>query len=428
MAKGFKMRKAGVPQYYASEIDFPKYRKGETVVLFDADILAFKVSSVCETKYRFTHKKNGDQYDAKSLTEFKDFLTDEKASLSRKIMKLAQRKQEDGKLSDTNEKRMARLRKELLECPEFEDFEREDFQVADPFEYCAKTLNDAYDRVMKRLKAKKSELYIGGDENFRSEIPLKEEYKVSVRKDGVRPIHLTPSKEYLIKTKGAWKIKGIEADDIIQMRAYQLALQGVKVYVYSNDKDRLQAWYANWYNPDNDEILTLDSLLGEITAKKKGSGLKWLMFQCSQGDPTDGYSPKAWYAKRYGQVGFYNDFNECDTVKGFLEKFIEVHRDRLLPEPLYEWDTWDGRHVKSNWLGIIEMMFSCAYMKLEIDDKRTFSSLCQEHGVDAGELVWEVYYDWDCPNEELGCVRNVGSDGAVAIKVLEELEKGDENA
>ena len=41
MAKGFTMRKAGVPQYYTSEIDFPKYRKGETVVLFDADILGF---------------------------------------------------------------------------------------------------------------------------------------------------------------------------------------------------------------------------------------------------------------------------------------------------------------------------------------------------------------------------------------------------
>ena len=38
MAKGFKMRKAEVPQYYASEIDFQKYKKGETVVLFDADI------------------------------------------------------------------------------------------------------------------------------------------------------------------------------------------------------------------------------------------------------------------------------------------------------------------------------------------------------------------------------------------------------
>lgn len=422
MAKGFKMRKAGVPQYYAHELEFPTYKKGEKVVLFDADILAFKVSSVCETKYRFTHKETGDQYDAKSLTEFKDFLNDEKASISRKILKLATKIQETGGTT-TDKSRMAKLRKSLELCAEFEDFEREDFQVADPFEYCAKTLNDAQDRVMKRLKSKKCEMYIGGDENFRSKLPLEEEYKVSVRKDGVRPIHLTASKEYLIKNKGAFKIKGIEADDIIQMRAYQLAMQGVDVYVYSNDKDRLQGWYGKWYNPDNDEILTLDSLLGEITAKKKGTGLKWLMFQCSQGDATDGYSPKKWYDKRYGQVGFYNDFNDCETVKEFLEKFIEVHRDRLLPLPEYEWNTWDGRHVKSNWLGIIELMFACAYMKLEIDDPRTFSSLCAEHGVDAGELVWDVHLLKDCPNEEL--FSDVGSDGAVAVKVLMDLEEND---
>lgn len=399
MAKGLKMRKEKPSEYYVHEVNFPTYKKGEKVVLFDADILAFKVSSVCETKYRFTHKENGEQFDAKSLTEFKDYLTDQKAIISRKIMRISEKYKVGDTWEDRDKKRLAKLREELEACPEFEDFDREDHQEADPFEYCAKTLNDAHEKVMKRLRAKKCEMYVGGSENFRSKIPLKEEYKISVR-SGVRPIHLTPSKEYLIKTKGAIKIKGIEADDVIQMRAFQLAMQGVKVYVYSNDKDRLQGWYADWYNPDDDTVLTLSDKLGEITAKKKGCGLKWLLFQMSQGDTTDGYSPKPWYNKRYGQVGFYNDFNECDTIEGFLTKWIEVHK-KLLPEEVYEWDTWDGRHVKSNWLGIMEMMFSCAYMRLEIDDPTTFTSLCAEYGVDTGELIFEVYEDWDCPNEVL---------------------------
>lgn len=401
MAKGLKMRKAkdGIQEFYAHELDYPSYKKGEKVVIFDADILAFKVSSVCETKYRFTHKESGSEYLSKSIKEFVAYLDEEKAVLSRRILKLATGTP-FSEMDDKKKARLAKLREQLSECEEFEDFEREDHQVADPFEYCAKTLNDAHDRVMKRLKAKKFESYIGGGENFRSVIPLHLEYKVSVRKDGVRPIHLTPSKEYLIKHKGAFKIKGIEADDIVQMRAYQLSQQGVDVYVYSNDKDRLQAWYGNWYNPDDDKVMTLDNMLGEITSAKKGSGLKWLLFQVSQGDPTDGYSPKPWYSKRYGQVGFYKDFNDCKTLPELFEKFIEVHRDRLLPEAEYVWDTWDGRRVKSNWLGIIEMMFSCAYMKLGIDDKTTFKSLCAEHGVDAGELIFEVRYIKDIESEE----------------------------
>lgn len=402
-ARSLTARKAPVKEFYASDLEFPKYRKGERVVLFDADILAFKVASVCEDKFRFTHKETGEKYLAKSLTEFKEFLNEEKTRASAKIVRLSEKYRGKTKFDWTkaDQAKMAKLREEMAQCPEFEDFDREDVQIPEPFDYCAGTLNSAYDIVMKALRSKKAELYIGGGENFRSKIPLPLEYKVSVRSETARPIHLTEAKNYLIRHKGALKIKGIEADDIIQMRAFQLAMQGVKVYVYSNDKDRLQAWYGNWYNPDNKEVLVLNDLLGTITSSKKGTGLKWLMFQVSQGDKTDGYSPKEWYAKRYGQVGFYNDFNECSTVKEFLEKFIEVHRDRLLPEPLYEWNTWDGRHVKSNWLGIIEMMFECAYMKLEIDDKRTFSSLCAEHGVDAGELVWDVHLLKDCPNEEL---------------------------
>lgn len=403
MAKGFKMRKAGVPQKYAHEIQFPEYKKGETVVLFDGDILAFKVSSVCESKFRFTHKETGEQYLAKSIKEFKGFLEDQKVSLSKRILKLTDNNPVS-EMSDRDKRLLKKLRNQLESAEEFEDFEREDVQIADPFEYCAKTLKDAHSRVMKILKAKKYEIYIGGDENFRYDLPLVKQYKLSVRSDAPRPIHLTASKEFLHNKFGGIKVKGIEADDILQMRAYQLSMMGVNVIMYSNDKDRLQGWYGKYYNPDNDEVLELDSMLGHITKDKKGSGLKWLLYQISQGDPIDGYSPKSWYAKRYGQVGFYNDFNDCKTIPEFLNKFIEIHRDRLLPEPEYKWETWDGRYVKSNWLGIIELMFSCAYMKLELDDKRTFSSLCKEHGVDAGELIWEVKHDWES-DENLGCVK-----------------------
>ena len=414
------MRKVSeeVKQYYVGEIDFPVYKKREKVLLIDADILAFKVASVCETRFRFTRKDDEDEvYLAKSIKEFQGFLEDEGSRIARKISsyssKLLTAKRED---DEEGQKKYTRLlkkyREEFQNLPKFEDFEREDVQIADPFEYCAKTLKDALERVLKMLKVKKFEMYIGGDENFRSKLPLVEEYKVSVRKDGIRPIHLTAAKEFLIKKYGAIKIKGIEADDVLQMRQYQLHQAGVDVVMYSNDKDRKQGWYGKYYNPDHEGIEVLDSYLGTINEKGKGCGLKWLLFQISQGDPVDGYSPKAWYDKShykrgYGPKGFFGDFGEIEDVKELLEHFIVVHRDRLMSQDVYEWSTWDKRRVKSNWLGIIELMFSCAYMKLEVDDQRTFRSLCQEHGVDAGELVWDVCYEWDIPTEELGCVQKV---------------------
>lgn len=411
------MRKTDkVKQHYVHEIDFPVYKKREKVLLIDADILAFKVSSVCETRFRFILKTDPDEvYLAKSIKEFQGFLEDEASKFARKVSnysaKMMDAKREGDEEAQAKYKKLLnKYRDKFQNLPKFEDFEREDVQIADPFEYCAKTLKDALDRVLKMLKVKHFEMYIGGDENFRSKLPLVEEYKVSVRKDGIRPIHLTAAKEFLIKKYGAIKIKGIEADDVLQMRQYQLHQAGVDVVMYSNDKDRKQGWYGKYYNPDHETVEVLDSYLGTINEKGKGCGLKWLLFQMSQGDPVDGYSPKAWYDKShykrgYGPKGFFADFGDIECEKELLEHFIVVHRDRLLTKELYEWTTWDKRRVKSNWLGIIELMFSCAYMKLEVDDQRTFSSLCQEHGVDAGELVWDVCYEWDIPTEELGCVR-----------------------
>lgn len=408
---GFKARSKKIEQKYVGDIEFPTYKKGETVLLFDGDILAFKVASVCESKFRFTHKDDEDEiYLAKSLKEFKEYLEDEKARIAKKITTVSEKLRAAKTEADKAKfnKRLEKYREDFNTCPEFEDYIREDVQVPDPFEYCVETLNRSYNLVMKKFKAKKSEIYVGGDENFRLDIPLKNQYKVSVRSDSIRPIHLTGAKEHQVNNMGAIKVKGIEADDILQMRAFQLSLMGVKVIMYSNDKDRLQGWYGKYYNPDNGEVLSLDNMLGHITKDKKGAGLKWLMFQVSQGDPIDGYSPKEWYSKNfykrgYGQVGFFNDFAEVDNIQDFLNKFIEVHRDKLLIEKEYTWEAWNGKYVRSNWLGIIEMMFSCAYMKLEIDDKRTFSSLCKEFGVDAGELVFEVLDE--VPNEAMGCVK-----------------------
>lgn len=383
--KVFNVRKPTTPHLSVEQIVFPTYKEGDTVVLFDGDILAFKVSSVMEYRFLFTHKQNSDEvYRAKSQKEFKAFLDTKTAKLTEKIFELSEAGEDVSEL------------REEVKFWVYENFEIEKIQEAEPFEHCAKTLKDAHKRVLETFDTNLSEMYIGGEDNFRLYLPLEQQYKTSVRAGDIRPIHLTESKEFLCGRRfGGIKIKGREADDVLQMRAFQLASQGVRVIMYSNDKDRLQGWYGEYYNPDDMSVIELTSQLGEITESKKGCGLHWLLFQMSQGDPIDGYSPKGWYTKEFyrrgfGQKTYYAAFHDATSVKDLLERWIEVHKTQLLTKEFYEWVAFDGRRVKANWLGIMELMYSCAYMKLRVDDTTTFRGLCEAFGVDAGEYLFEV--------------------------------------
>lgn len=383
--KIFEVRKPKVSHKSVEEIVFPKYKKGDTVVLFDGDILAFKVSSVMEFRFLYTHKKDSTEtYRAKSQKEFKAFLDSKNAKLVEDIFEANERGED-----------VTELQKEL-KFWDYDNFDIEPIQEAEPFSHCVKTLKDAHKKVLEMFDTKLSEMYIGGEENFRLYLPLEKQYKLSVRAGDIRPIHLSEAKEVLCNRhfKGQ-KIKGREADDVLQMRAFELSAQGVRVIMYSNDKDRLQGWYGEYYNPDDMSVLKLDNKLGTITESKKGSGLHWLLFQMSQGDAIDGYTPKGWYSKEfyrrgYGQKSYYSDFHDVKDVKELLERWVDIHKNRLLTKDIYEWVAFDGRRVKSNWLGIMELMFSCAYMKLYVDDKTTFTSICEKYGVDVGECVFEV--------------------------------------
>ena len=384
IAKGkvFKVREAKAKQYRVDELVFPEYKNGDTVVLFDGDILAFKVSSVCEFKFLYTHRfDKSEQYRVKSQKEFKGFLADTVAELY-------------NQLEDADEAETLSIQKQI-KFWSYDNFDIEKIQEAEPFSFCAKTLKSGFNNVMNNLKADYSELYMGGSENFRLDIPLIEKYKSS-RSESERPIHLTAAKQALTGAYFNGKfITGIEADDLLQMRQKQLHDLGVNVVMYSNDKDRLQGWYGKYYNPDDLEVMELKSRLGEITESKKGSGLHWLLFQCSQGDKVDCYSPKGWFSKfaykrGFGQKSYYEAFHDAVDEKDLLTKWIDLHKTKLLVEDFYEWEDFKGRKVKANWLGIVELMFNCAYMKLSIGDKTTFTSMCKEFDVDAGECILEV--------------------------------------
>ena len=346
----FEIRKTPyIVEYTAEEVTklLPLYSKEDKVLIVDGDIIAFKVSSVCEFKYLFKHKENGDTFKAKSKKEFKNFL-----------------EEEDGELGT------------------IEDYDCEFRQEAEPFSYCAKTLKDALENIMEATECNKLEIYIGGSNNFRSFLPLYPQYKTN-RSNQPRPLLLTQAKEYLINVKGAFKIKGSEADDVVQMRVKQLYEQGIKSVVYSNDKDLLQniTYNLSNYNPDSGVISEYPKGVSGLTMKGsslKGCGVKWLLAQTMLGDDTDGYSPKKFFKKKYADKSYYNDFNEIVDHKEFVEKWILKWKD-LVGDKIFVSD-YEGFETEHDWLSLAELYYSCA--KMVDGDFPTLKDLFKYYGVD----------------------------------------------
>lgn len=343
-------------EYTDEEIykDLPTYSKQDKVLIVDGDIISYKIASVTEFKYLYT-SSDGEEYKVKSKKSF------------------------------------------LAYCEE-NDLDIDTFsvvptQIAEPVSYAIKSLNDSIAKVMEYCGCNKVEFYIGGSGNFRNEIPLPVQYKTN-RTETVRPVHLKALKDYLIKYKGAKKVCGEEADDVVNNRIRTLNKQGVRSVLYSNDKDALQNvdYELLNYNPDKEDIIVSKKGVGELIDRGKdvkGSGLKWLIFQVLLGDEIDGFTPKVFFKKRYADKGLYKDFNDCKTEFEVLEKFVEVAR-RLVPDNV-SYTSFTGDFVELNRKELFEMYFTLCKMKDGFCE--TLEELFSFYGLDIDSLVYEENID-----------------------------------
>lgn len=333
-------------EYTIDEVykDLPTYSSKDKVLIFDIDILAYKVSSVCEYKYKFTCKDSGEEFNVKSKTSFKDYC----------------------------------IENDL----DYDVFDCINEQKAEHKSYAFKTISDAIQRALDFTGCNKCELYVGGSNNFRLKIPLPTQYKMS-RTTVQRPLLLTDVKDYVIKYKGCKKIKNVECDDLVQRRMRDLNKQGVRCCLYTIDKDSkgVVDYDINIYNPDKQDIEFIKGGLGNIYDTKsgiRGDGLKWLMFQTAMYDKIDNYVMNSHYRKRYGEKSFYKDFNSCASEKELLEKLISKWKE-LLPEKTV-YTSFDGSLQEHNWLSLAEMYYSCA--KMQDGSFPTLVSLFEDYGVE----------------------------------------------
>ena len=270
------------------------------------------------------------------------------------------------------------------------DFTTVDFEdkvEIEPVENAYHTLKKTVAKIYRELNATHVIFFLGGSYNFRTDLKLPSKYK-SNRKTTRRPEHLQACREYLNKNYDTYLVSGIEADDCVQgiteyivnrKRAYACAYQLDKDFETSLTKNR-------YYHLGRDEIVELGGGLGSLKLSKnavKGEGLMWLCFQVFLGDPSDGYSPKKFFSKLYGEKSYFKDFKDCQTEKDLLLLWVEKWRGLVGEE--VEYIAWDGTPMKKSWLELANLYMQCAYMRHSPEDDTTFKSLLYKYGIDVSD-------------------------------------------
>ena len=127
------------------------------------------------------------------------------------------------------------------------------------------------------------ELHLTGKKNFRNDVAVTAPYKGNRKAE--KPVHYHILREYLQQSWGASVSDGIEADDVLAIRATELGDDAI-IVTLDKDLDQVEGWHYNFvkknkYFVDKDEGLfnfykqfltgdTVDNIIGAkgIGAKK----------------------------------------------------------------------------------------------------------------------------------------------------------------
>lgn len=267
---------------------------------------------------------------------------------------------------------------------EYKDLVITDHHTNEHISGCLSTLKKSVRNLYKDLDATHVIFLLGGSGNFRLDLPLPTQYK-SQRKVLRRPDYLKDCREFLNKHYCTFIISGAEADDLTEaLSAYVINHTDAWGCGVSMDKDYLGSIPKNrYFHLVNRTLHELDGGLGYlklVKGKLKGEGLMFSIAQTLLFDRGDNYIMNSHYNKRYGESSFYHDFKDCKTEKEFLETVL-TKLDELLPEKT-EYVDWQGVPRCFTRLELVELYYSCAYMKKSPDDDTTFKGLLDKYGVD----------------------------------------------
>jgi len=192
---------------------------------------------------------------------------------------------------------------------------------------------------------------------------------------------LKETKKYLTDNNQGGVIEGIEADDQIIIRYFELEAQGHNPIVVSKDKDNRGCVGIVLCNPDNEEVVKIPAFgyirWNQDKKKIEAIGLHNYCWQMLKGDPSsDNFSPADLHGKSFGDKAILKLLAPCRTVD---ELFLAVENKykEWFPKPI-TYKTWEGKQVTKDVREIIEMYHLCVYMKRKKNDSTTFYSLWEE--------------------------------------------------
>lgn len=326
----------------------------ERVLIVDADLIAYQYAAANEKRSIVAkHLKSGREKIFKTRTELKTLL---------------------------KEKNM-----------EFkpEDYEIEDVQTAASIRFALRNIKGVIQRLTDHTWADRVELYLGTGKVFRHALALPTPYKDN-RDDLIKPLQLADVRRYLQVKHKAQLVKGIETDDMITIRAYEELAKGNYPIIASADKDAQQSQGVEVLNFGQEEwqgkiIPDVGSLWKVIIGKGpatdiKGDGLKFLAFQTLAGDKADTYFGYKLSNAKYGPAKAFKALEAAKTQQEVLQILIDEFK-RLYPQPFEYTDCHGVLHSDVDWFDMLQLYWSCAYMKRSIDDESSFIQFAAERGI-----------------------------------------------
>jgi hypothetical protein len=326
----------------------------ERILIVDADLIAYQYAAANEKRTIVAkHLKSGREKIFKTRTELKTLL---------------------------KEKNM-----------EFkpEDYEIEDVQTAASIRFALRNIKGVIQRLTDHTWADRVELYLGTGKVFRHALALPTPYKDN-RDDLIKPLQLADVRRYLQVKHKAQLVKGIETDDMITIRAYEELAKGNYPIIASADKDAQQSQGVEVLNFGQEEwqgkvIPDVGSLWKVVIGKGpatdiKGDGLKFLAFQTLAGDKADTYFGYKLSNAKYGPAKAFKALEAAKTQQEVLQILIDEFK-RLYPQPFDYTDCHGVLHSDVDWFDMLQLYWSCAYMKRSIDDESSFIQFAAERGV-----------------------------------------------
>jgi hypothetical protein len=270
-----------------------------------------------------------------------------------------------------------------------EDYEIEDVQTAASIRFALRNVKAIIQRLKDHTWADRVELYLGTGKVFRHALALPTPYKDN-RDDLIKPLQLADVRRYMQVKHSAQLIKGIETDDMITIRAYEELAKGNYPIIVSADKDAQQSQGIEVLDFTQDEwvgkVIPDVGSLWKVTIGKgpaydiKGDGLKFLAFQTLAGDKADTYFGYKLSQLSYGPAKAFKALENAKTEQEVLQVLISEFK-RLYPEPFDYTDCHGVGHTEVDWYDMLQLFWSCAYMKRSRDDDSSFIQFAAERGV-----------------------------------------------